>query len=93
MRRKELPIRPVVHVLGAVMADQYYRFFPIQAGTNEDYIHPDQRWYVNTGTFRKSRGIGFVDYAELAGFSPLPLGYVVVEVRDRKIQAIREVEV
>ena len=28
MRRKELPLRPVVHVLGAVMADQYYRFFP-----------------------------------------------------------------
>lgn len=83
------PVRKLYLTDNGSELQQHY----IQAGTNEDYIHPDQRWYVNTGTFRKSRGIGFVDYAELAGFSPLPLGYVVVEVRDRKIQAIREVEV
>ena len=65
----------------------------LQAGTNEDYIEPDRRWYVNTGTFRKGLGVGFVDYAELAGYAPLPLGFAVVEIRDRRIANIREVEV
>ena len=65
----------------------------LKAGTNEDYIEPDRRWFINTGTLRKGLGIGFIDYAELGGYPPLPLGYAVVEIRDRKIANVREVEV
>ena len=56
-----------------------------------NYINPDLRWYVNTGTFRKAIGLGFVDYAELKGYDPLPIGYAIVEVRDRKVVNVREV--
>ena len=83
------PVKTLYLTDDGVDLQQHY----LKAGTNEDYIHPDQRWYVNTGTFRKSIGTDFVNYAELKGYDPLPLGYAIVEVRDRQIANIREVEV
>ncbi len=64
----------------------------LQANQLEEFIHPDMRWYVNTGTFRKSLGIGFTDYAELKGYDPITIGHAVMEVRDRKVVNVREVE-
>jgi hypothetical protein len=60
---------------------------------NGDYIHPDLRWYVNTGSFYKlfsanSEGSG---YAERMGLNPNVLGYSIVEVRNKQVSNIRPV--
>jgi len=54
-------------------------------GQNERYIHPDARWYGNTGSFYKLYGPGSSGYAEIAGYNPTELGFVILKVRDRKI--------
>ena len=52
------------------------------------YIHPDQRWYANTGSFLKLYGEGVSGYGELAGYDPIEMGYVVIEIRDRKVNRV-----
>lgn len=52
------------------------------------YIHPDARWYVNTGTLRRSGGFGYIDYAEIGGYSPEPIGYVRAEIRKGAIKTM-----
>ena len=49
------------------------------------YIHPDHRWYANTGSFLKLYGDGVSGYAEVFEYDPVELGFVVCEVRGRKI--------
>jgi hypothetical protein len=63
------------------------------------YIHPDHRFYINTGGFLKSYSNIVTEsndvpieesklgsgYAERAMYPPLPLGFVVVKIRDSKI--------
>lgn len=49
------------------------------------YIHPDHRWYVSTGSFLKLYGNGVSGYAEVYEYDPVELGFVIVEVRDKKI--------
>ena len=46
------------------------------------YIHPDYKFYCNTGSFLKLYGEGFSGYAERAGYDPLELGFIVCRVRD-----------
>ena len=55
------------------------------------WIHPDHRWYVNTGSFLKLYGIGVSGYGERAGYDPVELGYPILECRDGKIANIRKV--
>lgn len=57
------------------------------------YIHPDHRWYVNTGSFLRTMGENISGYAEMAEYDPVELGFAVVEVHDRKITNIRKVTV
>ena len=57
------------------------------------YIHPDHRWYANTGSFLKCFGENVSSYSEMAEYDPTELGYVVVEVRDRTIANVRKVVV
>lgn len=57
----------------------------------DGYIHPDHRWYINTGSFLKLYGDGVSGYAERAGYDPVELGFIVVMVRDRKIVDVRKV--
>jgi hypothetical protein len=55
------------------------------------YIHPDHRYYLNTGTFRRTYLRGVSDYAEKALYDPVVLGFPVVMVRNgRIIDAIKE---
>lgn len=42
-----------------------------------DFIHPDHRFYVNTGSFLKNQVIGASGYAERAGYDPVELGYAI----------------
>jgi hypothetical protein len=55
------------------------------------YIHPDHRWYANTGSFYKLYVTGASSYAEKAEYDPVELGFVVVLIRDRKIIDIRKI--
>jgi len=48
------------------------------------FIHPDQRWYVNTGSFFRTQMLGYATYGELAQYAPVPLGYYVLKIRDYK---------
>lgn len=57
-----------------------------------EYIHPDHRWYVNTGSFMRLYGeMGVSGYAERAGYAPIMLGFAVAKVRDRKLVGVDKV--
>lgn len=58
-----------------------------------EFIHPDHRWFVNTGSFLKNFCLGASSYSERFGYDPVPLGYCKVEVRDYKINCCKEIEV
>lgn len=47
-----------------------------------NYIHPDHRYYLNTGTFRRTYMRGVSDYAEKAMYDPVVLGFPVITVRN-----------
>jgi len=59
----------------------------------DGYIDPDNRWYVNTGSFLRTFGDGVSGYAERAEYPPVELGFAVVRVRDGIIVDIDEVPV
>lgn len=54
------------------------------------FIDPDLKWYANTGSFLKQYGDGVSGYGEVKGFDPVPMGSIVVRVRDRKVIAVDE---
>lgn len=56
-----------------------------------DYIDPENRWYVNTGSFYRSQMIGMDSYPEKAMYPPTELGYPVIEMRDYQIANVRKV--
>lgn len=55
------------------------------------YVPPGARWYGCTGTLRRSGGFGYVDYAEIAGFAPAPIGWLEIDVEDAAVVAMRKV--
>ncbi len=54
-------------------------------GQSEQYIHPDARWYGNSGSFLKLFGKGISGYAEIFELDPTELGFLVLKVRNKKI--------
>lgn len=46
-----------------------------------EWIHPDHRWYVNTGAFLKLFKDGISGYAERAEMNPVELGFAIAVVR------------
>jgi hypothetical protein len=65
----------------------------IRADYTEEYIHPDLRWYVSAGAFYKQYAIGrdVTSYAERRDYDPLPLGFQVAKIRNKKIVEIEPV--
>jgi hypothetical protein len=57
------------------------------------YIHPDHRWYINTGSFLKTLGEDVMSYSEFGEYDPVELGYIIVEVNDRQVTNVRGVVV
>jgi len=57
------------------------------------FIHPDHRWYVNSGSFMRLYLKGVSGYAERFGYDPMEMGFVVAKIRDCKIQDIDRVYV
>lgn len=55
------------------------------------FIHPDHRWYVNTGSFYRTQVVGADTYSEIAQYDPLELGYAKVSVRDGLIRDVERV--
>ncbi len=67
---------------------------------NDKHIDPDRRYYINTGSFLKLydeepdiHGEYAVSYAEMKGYKPIQLGFVCIEVRDRKIRKVYKVRI
>jgi hypothetical protein len=55
-----------------------------------DILHEDMRWYVNTGCFLKTLGLGISSYSERLGYDPNVLGFAVALVRGGKLVNVRE---
>jgi hypothetical protein len=55
------------------------------------YIHPDHRWYVNTGSFLRTFGEGIEGYSERGEYDPVELGYAIVTVKDRSIVSVQKI--
>lgn len=54
-------------------------------GQDEQYIHPDARWYGCAGSFVRLYGEDMSGYAEIAEYDPVEIGWLVLMVRDEKI--------
>jgi len=62
------------------------------------YVPKESRWYVNTGTFRASGFFGAKhdkrgasDYAEEAGYRPMPTSYALAKVRGGQVVSIEKI--
>ena len=66
-----------------------------QGNATDQYIEPNRRWYVNTGSFYKlyTDDIEVSGYGEIKGYDPTELGYACIEVRDRVVTNIRRITV
>lgn len=60
-------------------------------GHTEPYIHPDYRFYVNTGSFLRLFVEGSMGYAERAEYPPIEIGYVIAKIRNRKIAEVNKI--
>ncbi len=58
---------------------------------NAPYIHPDARWYGNSGSFLRLYGKNMSGYAEIMELDPVEMGFLILVVRDRKIVELRSV--
>jgi len=61
------------------------------AGSDDEYIPPDLRWYGSTGGFHKTSLIGASTYAELKEYDPVELGYIKVHVAGKNIVSVEPV--
>jgi len=58
----------------------------------DKFIHSDQRFYVNTGSFLRLYGVmGASSYAEIAEYDPIQIGFAIAKIRDRKLIDVDEV--
>jgi len=55
---------------------------------SREYIPPLSRFYAITGTFRRSGGPGYTDYAEVAGYPPSLIGFQLIKVRGGVVRSI-----
>lgn len=58
----------------------------------DDYIDPDRRWYVCTGSFLKLYSeLGVSGYAERANLDPIEVGYPIVHIRKGRVDNVSAV--
>jgi hypothetical protein len=53
-----------------------------------EFIDPDLRWYGCTGAFLKLYKDGITGYAEIGGYDPVELGYLLLKIKDGQIEAL-----
>lgn len=54
-----------------------------------DYIPPEFRWYVATGSFLRLYVVNATTYSERAEYDPVDLGFPVVICRDQRVQDVK----
>jgi hypothetical protein len=64
---------------------------PLRDVNGMEYWHPDARWYVNTGTFRRGGGFEHQDYSEIAGYTPPPIACTKTYIDGNRITQIEKV--
>jgi len=57
------------------------------------YLHENLRWYAACGSFLRSRITDGVTYAEMLGYPPNQLGFLIARVRDYWLVGIDEVRI
>lgn len=57
----------------------------------QPFVPERSRWYGNTGTLRRSGGFGYIDYAEVGGYPPSPIGYLEMRVENHRCVDIKKV--
>ena len=57
---------------------------------NSRIINPDDRWYINTGSFIKTSVPGITTYSEEAMYDPSEIGYPLVKVQNGDIVEIEK---
>lgn len=62
-----------------------------KTGMTYEVVPKESRHYFVTGTFRRSGGLGYTDYGEVAGFKPSPIGYQIVHVEDDEVARVETV--
>ncbi len=70
----------------------YQNYTKAGSGARDFYIPPENRWYVNTGSFLKAYEVGVSTYSEIAEYAPTELGYIKIIVGDREVQDVVEVK-
>lgn len=63
------------------------------APSPEGYVHPDLRYYGCSGAFFKQYEVGYNSYAEIAGYKPSEMGYLVLKVRDGSLASVEKVKI
>lgn len=58
---------------------------------NGNYIPPDARWYLNTGSMLKLYGDGVSGYAERAGYDPVEIGWLAAAIRGGSVVDIKKI--
>ena len=87
----KLLVKPPISKLYLADDGERIRQHYTKADYRSEYIDPDLRWYVNTGSFYKNFHMGESGYAERFGYAPTQLGFCVAEVQDGNIENIRKV--
>ena len=57
-----------------------------------EWMPPDARWYVNTGTFRRGGGFDHMDYSEIAGYNTPEIACTKTIIEGGKIVDIQKVQ-
>jgi hypothetical protein len=71
--------------LGLISDDENIKQIYTHLKQDDIYIHPNERYYGNAGSFLRLYTVGLTGYAERAEYDPLEIGCLVLVVRDRKI--------
>lgn len=53
-----------------------------------DEIITDPRWCINTGSFFRTRKIGFDSYGEIKGYKSTDIGFAILKIRDQKVAGV-----
>lgn len=80
-----------LHSNEGLLEEDYTSQLSVDQATS--FINSDFRWYVNTGTFRRSSIENVTDYGEMKGYDPIQLGFAVARVRDEKLVGVDLVRV
>lgn len=63
----------------------------IKWASTATYIEPDNRYYLNTGSFVRTQVLGMDTYSEICGYPPVELGYPVSHVESGVITGVKEI--